>query len=240
MNAFRFGRSGRWAVRLAFAMLAAGTAAAATAGELVVIRSDAAGLKPGQVVDAGTRVTIAADRRVTLVDEAGAVHTLSGPFSGAPPGAAARRGAEDIDVVRSLAGLLAGGFRTRAGLFVGAPDPWMMDVVKAGPHCVRAGATPQLWRGDPSRTDILTLKLQPSGPKVSVDWSAGNDGLDWPSGLPLADGRQYLVSLSSRISATRLVVRLVPSGLPSEAHRAAWMADHGCVGQARALVATLE
>ncbi len=45
--------------------------------------------------------------------------------------------------------------------------------------------------------------------------------------------------MSGKITETTLVVHRVPGGLPSDAHRAAWMAENGCIGQARALLAGL-
>ncbi len=95
---------------------------------------------------------------------------------------------------------------------------------------------------------ILTVKALPDGAEKSVEWPAGSDRIGWPKGLALVDGTRYLVRVSTRKSlagmigratVTTLVVHLVPGGLPSDAHRAAWMADIGCVGQARALLAGL-
>ena len=45
--------------------------------------------------------------------------------------------------------------------------------------------------------------------------------------------------MSGRTAETTLIVHLVPAGLPTDAHRAAWMAEIGCMGQARALLAGL-
>ena len=41
------------------------------------------------------------------------------------------------------------------------------------------------------------------------------------------------------MNAAKVTIRLVPDGLPSDAHKAAWMADQGCESQARALLASL-
>jgi hypothetical protein len=71
---------------------------------------------------------------------------------------------------------------------------------------------------------------------VSVDWPAGTNSLVWPKAVPLENGGQYLARLSSRISGTKLIVYVVPSTLPTDAHLAAWMADIGCNEQALALI----
>ena len=225
----------------------------AFAGQLIVIDSTAPELVPGQVVDGSKVLGIAAGARVTLIAEDGQVTTLKGPFTGRPgagPGAPGGSG-----LMGSLSRLVGGPSAVSGALAVmrgsrGADpaDAWAVNLVRSVNVCVRAGATPVLRRKKSRMARTLTVKVLPDGAEKSVEWPAGSDRIGWPEGLALTDGGRYLARVSSRKSLagmsgrtteTTLVVHLVPGGLPSDAHRAAWMADNGCIGQARALLAGL-
>ena len=225
----------------------------AFAGQLIVIDSTAPELAPGQVVDGSKVLGIAAGARVTLIAEDGRVTMLKGPFSGRPgAGPSAPGGSGLIDSLSRLVGgrsAASGALGVMRGSRIANPaDAWTVNLGRSVDVCVRAGATPVL-RGKKSRmARILTVKALPDGAGKSVEWPAGRDRIGWPEGLAITDGGRYLVRVSSRKSLagmsgrtaeTTLVTHLVPGGLPSDAHRAAWMADIGCIGQARALLAGL-
>ena len=74
----------------------------------------------------------------------------------------------------------------------------------------------------------------------TVPWPAGKKSIDWPSGMALSDGGTYLIRMKGSMKARRIEIYLVPAGLPSAAHRAAWMAERGCATQARAVLAGLK
>ena len=225
----------------------------AFAGQLIVIDSTAPELVPGQVVDGSKVLGVAAGARVTLIAEDGQVTTLKGPFTGRPgagPGAPGGSG-----LMGSLSRLVGGPSAVSGALAVmrgsrGADpaDAWAVNLVRSVNVCVRAGATPVLRRKKSRMARTLTVKVLPDGAEKSVEWPAGSDRIGWPEGLALTDGGRYLARVSSRKSLagmsartteTTLVLHLVPGGLPSDAHRAAWMAENGCIGQARALLAGL-
>jgi len=230
-----------------FAVLAVLFAAAvADAGEVVVIDSNAPGLSPGVVVDGSKPLELAPGTAVTLVTGDGRVKSLEGPFSGVPfageesaPGGSA--------LIRSLSRLISGKSpktgelgMMRGERLVGRPDAWSIDVIRSGAHCVTDRLHALLWRPIGVKAETLTIRRQPWGERVSVDWPAGTNSLIWPKALPLEHGGQYLVKLSSRISGTKLVVYVVPANLPTDAHLAAWMADLGCKEQALALIAEMQ
>ncbi len=127
-------------------------------------------------------------------------------------------------------------------------DAWAVDLVRSVNVCVRAGATPVLRRKKSRMARTLSVKALPDGAEKSVEWPAGSDRIGWPEGLALTDGGRYLARVSTRKSLagmsgrateTTLVVHRLPAGLATDAHRAAWMAENGCIGQARALLAGL-
>ncbi len=225
----------------------------AFAGQLIVIDSTAPELLPGQVVDGSKVLGIAAGARVTLIAEDGQVTTLKGPFTGRPGAGRGVPGGSGL--IGSLSRLVGGPSAASGALGVmrgsrGADpaDAWAVNLVRSVHVCVRAGATPVLRRKKSRAAKILTVRALPDGAEKSVEWPAGSDRIGWPKGLALTDGSRYLARVSSkatlagmrgRTTETTLIVHLVPGGLPSDAHRAAWMADIGCVGQARALLAGL-
>ena len=233
-------------IRLAsfFVLLWMVAAPFADAGQLVVIDSTVPELKPGQMIDGSKPFSLAAGGKVTLISESGKVVALSGPFSGAPDAGGAAAGGGNL--MASLSQLMGGGSTQSSSLGVmravkagEAPDVWVVDVIRSGDHCVRADKAPVLWRPSGKKKATLTIKPLPRGKRVSVDWPVGIDGLDWPENLALEDGGRYLVRVSGRMTATKLVLHMVPGNLASDAHRAVWMADKGCVGQAKALLASL-
>ncbi len=208
---------------------------------------------PGQVVDGSKPLGLAAGARVTLVAEDGQVTTLKGPFSGVPgagPGVPAGG-----SLIRSLSRLVGGPSAASGALAVmrgsrGADpaDAWAVNLVRSVNVCVRAGGTLVLRRKKSRSAKILTIKALPDGAQTSVAWPAGSDRIGWPKGLALKDKGRYLARIAStkrlavisgRTAGTTLIVHLVPAGLPTDAHRAAWMAEIGCMGQARALLAGL-
>ena len=70
------------------------------------------------------------------------------------------------------------------------------------------------------------------GQKVSRSWPAGESTLVWPVELALVDGENYFSQLEHAIGATEMTLRLIPTSLDTDAHRAAWMAENGCLKQA--------
>jgi hypothetical protein len=218
----------------------------ANAGELVVIDSNAPGLTPGEVLDGSRPLELAPGTAITVVTGDGRVKSIEGPFSGVPfageesaPGGSA--------LIRSLSRLIGGKTpetrelgTMRGERPVGRPDAWSIDIIRSGAHCVSDRTGVLLWRPSGVTTETLTIRRQPWGEKVSVDWPAGANSLIWPKALPLENGGEYLVRLSSRISGTKLVVYVVPAKLPTNAHLAAWMADLGCNEQALALISEMQ
>ncbi len=216
----------------------------AMAGQLVVVESTAPALEPGEMIDGAKSLSIDAGASVTLISEDGKLMTLNGPYAGVPA-AGGGGGGGGGGLLASLSKLVegeggGGSLGVMRAVKAGeAPDPWVIDVLRSGSHCVRADKTPVLWQPSASKGTTLSVKPLPKGKRIKVDWPAGMDGIDWPGNLALADGGRYMVKMTGRMTATKLVVHLVPADLPSDVHRVAWMADKGCTGQAKALLASL-
>lgn len=219
-------------------------AQAGLAGQLVIVESTAPGLESGGILDTAQRLEIAAGARITVIAEDGTVRTLEGPFSGTLGGGGPASG--DRGVVASLARLIAGkGAQSgtlgvmRGGPRADPPDPLVVDIFRSGTHCAAADKVVRLWRQNTRRAILLEMKTLPYGAKVRADWPVGASSIVWPGDLALKDGGEYLAKRAKGLTASRLILRLVPAGLPSQAHRIAWMADAGCARQARDLLAGL-
>jgi len=57
--------------------------------------------------------------------------------------------------------------------------------------------------------------------------------------VPIEDGATYGLRLVTADTYAFVRITIVPGTLPTDAHRAAWMADRGCQDQALALLGSL-
>ncbi len=240
--------TGRW-ISSFIGILLMTAAFSAQAQQLVVIASGAPSLKPGQVVKSGTAIEIPAGASVTLVSETGKMVTLKGPFSGPAEagGQGGGQGSADGKLIASLSGLLSGSGKETGSLgtmrAIAPPkppsDPWVIDTGKSGDVCVKAKGPVMLWREKAAKSRILTLKNLTDKSRFKAEWPAGSATLEWPSRVTLADGARYLLRMKGSRAARKIKLRLVPGDLPSDAHRAVWMARNGCEKQAMRLLAGL-
>ena len=226
-----------------FGLAVAAVAASAAAEDMVVIASTAPDIKTGRLVADGSRLDVPAGATVRLVSEDGRAVTLNGPYAGTPGSGG---GGKKSGILASITRLYSGDSKNagtlggiRAAVPPGEADPWAIDVSRSTTTCVPADGPVILWRPRSSRDSALTLKDLSRGRKVTVAWPKGADTLAWPNDLALTDGATYIARRAGTLSATKVVVHLLPGGLPNDAHRAAWMADNGCVAQAKALLARL-
>lgn len=226
---------------VACAVFLAGAVSSAFAADVMVVASNAPSVPTGRTVDSATALDLAAGQRVTFIAGGGKSLTRNGPYKGvawegAPPA--------DKAFLQSLGKLASG--QGKGGTTLGAvrggamgepADPWALDVNRAGDHCVAAGFPVVLWRASPERAGTLSLSGMKEEGKTSVEWPAGAATVPWPQDVKLEDGGVYLARMDASPTAKRLVVRMVPGNLASDAHRAVWMGDAGCTGQARLLLA---
>jgi len=224
-------------------LISFGLPASADAAELLILKSTESSLPEGGIIDSAATLSIPAGAKLTLVGEAGSKITLEGPYSGVP--AASEPAAEDglgSRMLMALSRLIVGTppdptalGATRGGAVAVADDVWPINVSLSGDHCLRTDLPPTFWRAATDNAATLAVKrLRQSW--VKTDWPAGRASLGWPGGVDLIDDATYLVRHGSGITVTKVIVHLMPGDLPSDFHRAAWMAEHGCLRQARSLM----
>lgn len=226
---------------IACAVFLAGAVSPAAAADIMVVASNAPSVPTGQTVDSAAALDLAAGQRVTFIAGGGKSLTRNGPYKGA-----AWEGAPPADkaFLQSLGKLASGQGKTgttlgavRGGAKPDPDDPWALDVSRAGDYCVATGAPIVLWRAAPERAGTLSLTGMKEEGKTSIEWPAGAATVPWPQDVKLEDGAVYLARMDASPTAKRLIVRMVPGNLASDAHRAVWMGDAGCTNQARALLA---
>ena len=235
---------GRCCVWLSVALIVALPVAPAWAAELLVIGSENSDIGEGAIVESGATLRLAPGARLTLIAEDGTAVTLEGPYEG-PALESATDAPAERTLLRALGTLFAvGGGRqdatkgaTRGGPAGGADfGIWLIDTGSQGDACAPDGAPVTLWRAKSERASVLKLTHVDARASADIDWPAGAATLAWPVELPIEDGADYLVRLKGVLVARKLTLHVIPGDLPSDAHRAAWMAERGCVSQARALL----
>lgn len=213
------------------------------AAELIVVEARGIGLQAGDVIDDQATLDLKEGQHLTLITATGATLKIDGPFDRAP----AAGGAADEDnsgfgtalralVTQSAARAEAG--VVRDGLTpVTLPEPWLLDVSRAGVVCLRAGDKPVLWRESAARKSELTITAGDRTWRADAPWEAGADRLLLPQTVPFHGGITYRIRLDA--NEANITVKLVPNALVNPEMQAAWLADVGCDPQAQALFKTL-
>ncbi len=212
--------------------------AAAWAAQLIVVEARGVGYAPGASVDSEKPITLKEGQHLTLVSESGATITLDGPYNQAP-GAGAVNG---ISLSMKLSALAGGGQRfsevgtTRAAGAASLPSPWLVDASRSGPACVPDGETPVLWREAAAGPTEITITPDDQSWRATIEWPAGDDRLALVKSVPLHPGTTYYIDMNGERHAVSVIA--VPATLSSDAMRAAWLSNKGCVAQAQALLRT--
>ncbi len=237
------GSRGLAALMIGAASLVSGAAYLASpawSAELVVVEVRGLGLKPGQVIDDGQKITLQRGDEVTLVDESGTVIKLRGPYDAAP---GAGKGSASVDVSNVLAALSTGGSQSSMGVVrakvddVTLPNPWVIDVSHSGKVCVRPGSAAVFWRQQSAGAAKLRITPVDRTWRAESEWPAGASELAVPTMFPIVDRQTYVFDLGGQ-SATVTLVQM-PASLGTDRMRAAWMLQKNCLAQTKALVTTL-
>jgi len=204
----------------------------------------------GDVVDDAKLIKLDAGTTLTLINANGQKLKLVGPHSGpvggdAPSVAATSGGTArskaGYDVVKSLAGLFKsqrsskslGAFRAA---LVKSPGPWMYNVDSGASYCLDAGQKPQFWRESARKKAVVMLADGNADTSKRLIWKKGKSTLSWPNAVPIENGATYKSKVGKKGKEQVFSVHMVPDGLPSLAHQAAWMMENGCGEQARLLI----
>ncbi len=216
-----------------------GWAESSQAADLVVIVSSDPSIEAGAIVDGSRPISVAANASVILVSSSGKTIKLSGPYNGAPDTSST---SSDSQLVESLSRLITKNARspTTLAVFRGGfkrapadrPDIWGIDIARAGRYCLRSDRPVMLWWAAARSGAVVTFSRSgDSSRSARIRWPGGKRHLAWPKELTLSDGATYVARFWSEDDGEQLVTILMPD-LGTDAHRAAWMAEHDCTRQA--------
>lgn len=221
---------------LAVALLAPGPAA--SAGELIVVEARGVSFKPGQKIDDSQKLTLRDGQRLTLIAANGRTLKLAGPYDQAPSAEGAAEdtlskatAAFDALKVQKTARLTEIG--TVRAVFNEVPEPWVLDAEHEGNLCVREGERLVFWRKNAGAASEFVLTPSDRSWSARNTWPAGADRLEIPTLFPIRDKASYVVRLGGKeVSVT---LNVIPAVASSDAVRASWMYQKGCMAQAAEL-----
>ena len=218
---------------------------AASGAAFVVISSTADGVKKGDRIVANQSINVPNGTRVVLIDGAGRVLTLRGPFNGSP-GASESSGIigrlsealkESSDAPRRIGAFRGiGGSGSGLGLGTVTVDPWAINTAVAGDWCV-AAEQGVMMTGGPGAIETMTVEVV-GGAKTDVAWPKSQQTLAWPASVPVKNGATYQIRYGA--TATAITLHILEKKTASPAQTALWMAEQKCRPQAAAMIDSLE
>ncbi|NNM75892.1 hypothetical protein HJG53_03090 [Sphingomonas sp. ID1715] len=230
----------KWARLLAGGTLAAACAGAAIAGP-VVVRSTGPSAKAypaGRQLADNAQVNLKAGDTLILLDARG-TRTLSGPgnFPAIATGTRAGVAQTASRIIANQSTAERRGGAVRGGTPTGdtrSPNLWLVDLSKSGTVCVADTNTVRVWRA--ATTGPAEVKVSAADASGTIAMAPGAAIGDWPKALPVADGKEYSVSVNGNTPAKiRFVTVPVPASLEDTAST---LIAKGCKTQLDLLIAT--
>ena len=217
--------------------------ATANAVQMVVVSSTAPLIVAGIVINEGEELNIPTDNMVKLVSEGGEIIRLKGPFAGIPiVGNQNMNHKFSENLIAYLKAMFADReldtsviAAVRAKRAPIAPNLWWLNISLSGKHCFSSKQQTLIWRSDVKKRTELLIKNS-GGSATNSLWSAGTPTTAWPNSMPLENGVWYSLITSHPRKSNMVQLRLLPRDLPTDAHRAVWMAKNGCKRQAMRLL----
>jgi hypothetical protein len=218
----------------------------ASAAEMVVVESQAAAYRVGQVLDAAVEIILSADERLAVATENGEFLSLEGPHRGPAAGAPAetsgtwRALARLIGIEAPEVGGLAGvrGVEAENAAADTRPSAWLIHAEQGGDQCVVRDRVVELWREAPLASAALELVDIAAERSVQMRWEAAEQRAEWPLASPPTHGGIYLLRPADGLRSLSIRIHTLPPSSSNTALAAvAWLAARGCIGQARKVLA---
>ena len=220
------------------------------AAEFVVLSSTQASVSAGSVIADDQKVTLAANKTVQLIDQAGRTITLNGPYDGVVK---AKGGEGKSKLVRALSSLIreyeqdarnVGAIRATdkkriEDTITSKESAMMVNISETGDYCLFPGEKPELVRYHSEKSPRITLVAVANGASQVLDWPADAAKADWPAALPVGEGARYLVSQEGKDTKTLITLHEIPNNSPTVAHLAIALTGQECIEQARLMLVYL-
>ncbi|MEY3202348.1 MAG: hypothetical protein RIR70_1898 [Pseudomonadota bacterium] len=216
--------------------------ALAQAADLIVLEARGIALKPGQKIAHDSPISLKEGERLTVIGPDGKSTTLRGPFAGAPmPGAAAT-----TDPKQALAALIATrdartssvGVIRAGGQAEKLPEPWLIDISRAGPRCLQEGELPIWWRPQADSAQSFVVFPIDRSWRADFVWKIGQERQPVPPLSRFAGQNTFIISMNQQEYAVSITT--IPKGMDNDFVLASWMLEKGCVQQADALIRSLD
>jgi hypothetical protein len=208
----------------------------------IVMEARGGGFKIGQKLNAEQTIVLKEGERLTLIGPDGGKIALKGPFHAT----AVPQSSSTSDPKKALAALVANraartstaGVVRAAGQAEILPEPWLIDVSRAGTRCVLQGGNVVFWRPDASRQSSLIVSPADRSFKTEWVWPKGLDRLQVPASSRLQNQNLLRVELDGQEFAIVLVE--VPAEIDNPLMWVAWLSEKSCMQQADALLTQLQ
>lgn len=119
------------------------------------------------------------------------------------------------------------------------PHVWTISLCQTDPFCYVDPNQVELWMPNDKRSggmvDRIVIKNTDNDQQVKLRWRDSEATLSWPlSEMPIQSGTAYLITLkkSRGHSPNQITMYQVPSYYRTDADRAEWMMQRGCIPQA--------
>jgi hypothetical protein len=208
----------------------------ANAAQYVVAQARGVNIAVGTVIDPTKALVLKQGQHLTLISESGQTIAIDGPYQKAP---AAEHG---VELAAALGGLITerNARTSEIGTTRGTapklplPQPWLIDATASDSACLLQGQQPVLWRPEPKSAVSVLIAPADRSWKAQTNWPANVTDLKLKSDLGVHGDASYFIALNGNESA--ISITTVPSALPNDKMRAAWMIQKGCARQAEALL----
>ncbi|MCE2679136.1 MAG: hypothetical protein LW629_01540 [Burkholderiales bacterium] len=212
------------------------------AAKLMVLEARGAGLKTGMSIDSEAPITLKEGERVTVIGPDGKSTVIKGPFTGEPipkagvasdPKVALAALVATRDARTSSVGVIRAG--TDA---VKIPEPWLVDITRAGPRCLQEGELPVWWRPETTQAQSFTVFPIDRSWRADFNWEVGQDRQTVPPLSKFEGANVFVIRQGEAEFAISL--NIIPKGIDNNMILSSWMLEKGCIQQADALLTSLK
>ena len=222
----------------ALALLAAGTAATAQAGSIVVRSSGTKAYPAGKVLADNIKITLKTGESVTILDGKG-TRQLNGPgtFSTVVGGGAAQETRVRNILSNSGKRVSRTGAIRGSGTVSRPTSIWQADISRSGTICVADSTGFAAWRPSSTGAATYTITRTSDGKSVPLIFSESRSQTLWPvADAPVADGGTFRISgpgLTNPVTVRFALMSSQPTGLESTVSE---MMGKGCTAQYEMLI----
>lgn len=217
--------------------------------QIIVIQSNAKGIRVGSTIENDKIVKIPAGKQATFVLPSGSTRTVSGPFDG--KAADLTKGVKaNPDILAAIkryvqtggaSNSTVGATRSLASVAFSKPLPFSwraVPVSASGDYCIEKGATVSLVRPASGRAQTVTVIDLKSKRRSQTSFRASDKRIPWPEEIELNPGTTYAILAQGR-PMRKLTLRMI-APLPAREDTLQVLHVQRCESQFRAYIQALQ